>query len=187
MLDGNPKLDAARYGLALAQIKAGRPEEARKDLNDLLAKAPDELIYNLAMIDLDENANRLGDARQRIERMRNLYPDSYPLEQARIDLMLKQNQTKEAETALDQLLKQRGNDPDVWYQVAEVRGLTRNIIGLHQARAEFFALVGDYDQALEQLDLAKRRASSNFPLASRIDARQQELMEEKRALDKMMR
>ena len=36
-------------------------------------------------------------------------------------------------------------------------------------------------------DLAKRRASSNFPLASRIDARQQELMEEKRALDKMMR
>ncbi|MBD9424931.1 M48 family metallopeptidase [Pseudomonas sp. PDM15] len=187
MLDGNPKLDAARYGLALAQIKAGRSEEARKDLNDLLAKAPDELIYNLAMIDLDENANRLGDARQRIERMRNLYPDSYPLEQARIDLMLKQNQTKEAETALDQLLKQRGNDPDVWYQVAEVRGLTRNIIGLHQARAEFFALVGDYDQALEQLDLAKRRASSNFPLASRIDARQQELMEEKRALDKMMR
>ena len=75
----------------------------------------------------------------------------------------------------------------MWYQVAEVRGLTRNIIGLHQARAEFFALVGDYDQALEQLDLAKRRASSNFPLASRIDARQQELMEEKRALDKMMR
>ncbi|MDG9924930.1 MULTISPECIES: M48 family metalloprotease [unclassified Pseudomonas] len=187
MLDGNPKLDAARYGLALAQIKAGRPEEARKDLNELLAKAPDELIYNLAMIDLDENAKRLGDARQRVERMRSLYPDSYPLEQARIDLMLKQNQTKEAEAALDQLLKQRDNDPDVWYQVAEVRGLTRNIIGLHQARAEFFALVGDYDQALEQLDLAKRRASSNFPLASRIDARQQELMEEKRALDKMMR
>ena len=68
-----------------------------------------------------------------------------------------------------------------------MRGLTRNIIGLHQARAEFFALVGDYDQALEQLDLAKRRASSNFPLASRIYAFQQELMEEKRALDKMMR
>ena len=42
-------------------------------------------------------------------------------------------------------------------------------------------------QALSQLDLAKRRASSNFPLASRIDARQQELMEEKRAIDKMLR
>ena len=187
MLDSNPRLEAAHYGLAIAHIKGGRLAEARSELNALLTKKPNDLTYNLAMIELDSAANRLSDAQQRIERMRSLYPDSYPLEQARIDLLLKQNQTKEAEVALDQLLKQRGNDPDVWYQVAEVRGLTRNIIGLHQARAEFFALVGDYDQALEQLDLAKRRASSNFPLASRIDARQQELMEEKRALDKMMR
>ncbi|HSX69737.1 MAG TPA: tetratricopeptide repeat protein, partial [Pseudomonas sp.] len=187
MLDKNPKLDAARYGLALAQIKAGRREDARKILTELLTKEPDDLVYNLAMVDLDENANRLADASKRVERLRSLYPDSYPLEQARIDLMLKLNQQQQAEAALDELLKQRGNDPDVWYQVAEVRGLTGNIIGLHQARAEFFALVGDYDQALEQLDLAKRRASSNFPMASRIDARQQELMEEKRALEKMMR
>ena len=187
MLDNNPKLDAARYGLAIAQIKSGRLNEARTELDALLAKEPNEIVYNLAMVDLDIAANRVDAARQRVDKLRGLYPKSYPLEQARIDLMLKQGQNQEAEAALDQLLKQRGNDPDVWYQVAEVRGLTRNIIGLHQARAEFFALVGDYDQALEQLDLAKRRASSNFPLASRIDARQQELMEEKRALDKMMR
>lgn len=187
MLDSNPQQDAARYGLAIAQIKAGRLNEARKALDELLSGAPDEIVYNLAMIDLDVTANRLDAAAQRIERLRPLHPQSYPLEQSRIDLLLKQNRTKEAEAALDQLLTQRSNDPDVWYQVAEVRGLTRNIIGLHQARAEFFALVGDYDQALEQLDLAKRRASSNFPLASRIDARQQELAEEKRALDKMMR
>ncbi|TXH85833.1 MAG: M48 family peptidase [Pseudomonas sp.] len=187
MLDSNPQQDAARYGLAIAQIKAGRLNEARKALDELLSGAPDEIVYNLAMIDLDVTANRLDAAAQRIERLRPLHPQNYPLEQSRIDLLLKQNRTKEAEAALDQLLTQRSNDPDVWYQVAEVRGLTRNIIGLHQARAEFFALVGDYDQALEQLDLAKRRASSNFPLASRIDARQQELAEEKRALDKMMR
>lgn len=187
MLDNNRKLDAARYGLAIAQIKSGRLNEARTELDALLAKEPNEIVYNLAVVDLDIAANRVDSARQRVDKLRGLYPKSYPLEQARIDLMLKQGQNQEAEAALDQLLKQRGNDPDVWYQVAEVRGLTRNIIGLHQARAEFFALVGDYDQALEQLDLAKRRASSNFPLASRIDARQQELMEEKRALDKMMR
>lgn len=187
MLDGNPNLDAARYGLALAEIKAGRLDEARKGLDQLLSKAPNDLIYNLAMIELDSNAKRLPAADQRLQRLRGLYPNSYPLEQARIDLLLKQNQAKPAEQALDELLKRREKDPDVWYQVAEVRGLTGNIIGLHQARAEFFALVGDYDQALEQLDLAKRRASSNFPLASRIDARQQELMQEKRDLDKMMR
>ena len=187
MLDTDPTLEAARYGLAIAQIKGGQHEQARKELNELLSKSPDALPYNLAMVDVDSATKRLGDAQRRIERLRGLYPDSYPLEQARIDLLLKQGQNQQAEAALDQLLKQRGNDPDVWYQVAEVRGLTGNIIGLHRARAEFFALVGDYDQALEQLDLAKRRASSNFPMAARIDARQQELQEEKRAIDKMLR
>ena len=85
------------------------------------------------------------------------------------------------------LLKTRAKDPDVWYQVAEVRGLSGNTIGLHQARAEFFALVGDYNQAIEQLDFAKRRASNNFQLASRIDARQRELAEEKRLVEQMLR
>jgi predicted Zn-dependent protease len=187
MLEENPKLDAARYGLAIAKIKGGQLNEARTALQELLAKAPEDIAYNLAMVDLDITSNRLNDARQRVERLRNLYPNNYPLDQARIDLMFKQSQGKEAEIALNELLKNRPHDPDVWYQVAEARGLAGNIIGLHQARAEFFALVGDYDQALSQLDLAKRRASSNFPLASSIDARQRELMEEKRAIDKMLR
>lgn len=187
MLEENPQLDAARYGLAIAQTKGGQLNEARKALEQLLAKTPDDITYNLAMVDLDITNNRLSDARQRVERLRGLYPNNYPLDQARIDLMLKQNQAKEAGQAINELLKTRPHDPDVWYQVAEIRGLAGNIIGLHQARAEFFALVGDYDQALSQLDLAKRRASSNFPLASRIDARQQELQEEKRAIDKMLR
>ena len=171
----------------IAKIKAGQLNEARSALQELLAKAPEDITYNLAMVDLDITSNRLDAARQRVERLRGLYPNNYPLDQARIDLMFKQGQGKEAEVALNEMLKNRPHDPDVWYQVAEARGLAGNIIGLHQARAEFFALVGDYDQALSQLDLAKRRASSNFPLASRIDARQLELMEEKRAIDKMLR
>ena len=84
-------------------------------------------------------------------------------------------------------MTRRPKDPDIWYLVAEVRGLSGNTIGLHQARAEYFALVGDYDQAIEQLDFAKRRATGNFQLASRIDARQKILMEEQRMLEQMMK
>jgi predicted Zn-dependent protease len=186
-LDENPNLDAARYGLAIALTKGGQLNDARTNLDALLTKAPDDITYNLAMIDLDITNNRVADARARADRMLVRYPDSYPLKQSRIDLMLKQNQPKQAEQALNDLLKGRPHDPDIWYQVAEVRGLSGNIIGLHQARAEFFALVGNYDQALEQLGFAKRRASSNFPLAAKIDARQKELEDEKRQVDQMMR
>ena len=186
-LDENPKRDSARYGLALALIKGGRLNEARDALKPLLDKAHNDVTYNLAQIDLDVTNNRLADAQQRVERMRTLYPANYPLQQARIDLLLKQNRPAEAEKALDALLKNRPDDPDVWYDVAEVRGLSGNTIGLHQARAEYFALVGDFDQALQQLDYAKQRAGSNFVLASKIDARQRELLEQQRMVKDMMR
>ncbi|MDH4610808.1 M48 family metalloprotease [Pseudomonas sp. BN102] len=187
MLDEEPKLDAARYGLAIALIKGGQLNQARENLAPLLAKAPNEIVYNLAQVDLDITANRLADAQQRVDRLLGQYPNSYPLKQARSDLLLKQNKPKEAEKVLDNLLKTRSDDPDIWYQVAEVRGLAGNTIGLHQARAEYFALVGDFPQAIEQLDFAKRRASGNFPLAARIDARQQEVIEQERIVKQMMR
>jgi beta-barrel assembly-enhancing protease len=187
MLEENSKLDAARYGLALAQIKGGQHQQARETLQPLLQNTPNDPTYNLAQIELDIAANQLNEAQGRIERLLALYPNSYPLQQARVDLLLKQGRAQDAERALDELLKSRAKDPDIWYLVAEVRGLSGNTVGLHQARAEYFALVGDFDEAIEQLDFAKRRASNNFQQASRIDARQRELMEDQRIIEQMLR
>jgi predicted Zn-dependent protease len=186
-LEENPQMDAARYGLALSLSRTGQLEEARQTLQSLLNKAPDDIAYNLALIEIDATANRLDAAQQRLTRLLALYPNNYPLLQELSELFLKQGQPRQAEAVLDQLLKTRHKDPDVWYQVSEVRGLAGNIVGLHQARAEFFALVGDYDQALEQLDYAKRRVSNNFPLTARIDARQSDLRNEQRLLKEMLR
>jgi predicted Zn-dependent protease len=186
MLSENPELDAARYGLALAQIKSAQLDAAQESLKPLLDKAPDDLVYNLAQIELDITANRLAAARSRIQQLRGSYPNSYPLRQAHIDLLIKENKLQEAERELDRLVADRPSDPDIWYQVSEIRGLTGNIIALHQARAEFFALVGNYDQAIEQLDFARRR-SDNFQIAARIDARQKQLIEEKRMVEEMLR
>jgi len=187
MLDENPQMEAARYGLAIALIKSGQHKQAREALQPLLENSPSDVAYNLAQIQLDMATNRLSDAQNRTTRLLTLYPNNYPVNQSHIDLLIKQGRIQDAERALNDMLKSRGKDPDVWYQVAEVRGLNGNTIGLHQARGEFFALVGDYNQALEQLDFAKRRASNNFQLASRIDARQRELIEEKRIIEQMLR
>ena len=186
MLDENPEMDAARYGLALAQMKAGQLADAANSMAPLLAKAPDDLTYNLAQVELDITANRLQHAQTRLQRLLQLNPGNYPVRQMHIDLLMERGETQQAERELDKLAEQRHRDPDIWYQVAEVRGLSGNIVGLHQARAEYFALVGDYDQAIEQLDLAKRRAS-NFQIGARIDARQKQLIEEKRMVEDMLR
>lgn len=187
MLDEQPASTSARYGLVLALTKSGQLNEARETLQPLLNKSPNDIDYNLAAAALDITANRLAEAEARIKRLLALYQDNYPLRQAQADLLLKQNQPAAAEKILNELLANRPQDPDVWYMAAEVRGLSGDIIGVHQARAEYFALVGNYDQAIEQLNFAKRRASSNFQLAARMDARQQELKEEKKMIEEMLR
>ncbi|MFC3608976.1 M48 family metalloprotease [Stutzerimonas tarimensis] len=186
LLDEDDSRDAARYGLALAQLRSGQLNEAAEHLDRLLASEPDHMIYNLARIELDITANRIAQAEQRMARLSGLYPGSYPVQQSRVDLLIKRGQHEEASQLLGQLVSRRSKDPHIWFQVAEIRGLTGDLVGLHQARAEYFALIGNYEQAFEQLDYAKRR-STNFQTGARLDARLGQLREEKRMVDQMLR
>ena len=183
----DPTSEPARYGLGLALTRARQFDEADKVLSELANQSPNNLFYSLALVDLDISRGRLSQAEKKLEQALQNNPSSYPLKAARADLLSRQQLYQQAEQQLEQLLKSRPNDPDLWYDLAEVRGQVNNIIGLHQARAEFFARVGDYQQAIEQLAHAKRRASNNYPLAARIDARQQELMSEEQAIKDMLK
>ncbi|MFO5893944.1 tetratricopeptide repeat protein, partial [Pseudomonas aeruginosa] len=167
--------------------RIGQLNDARDNLRQLLAKAPNDVAYNLAQVELDITANRLPDADQRLKKMLAQFPSSYPLKQVRADLMLKMGKPQESEKILDDLSKARPLDPDVWNRLAEVRSLTNNAIGVHQARAEYLSLTGDYQAAIEQLDFAKRRAGGNFQLAARLDARQQEIRQQEKMVKEMFR
>ena len=112
---------------------------------------------------------------QRLDRMLQLNPGNYPLLEARADLLLRAQRYQDAERAIDSLANQRSNDPDIWYLAAEIRGLAGNILGVHLARAEYFMLAGDLEQAGEQLTLASRRAGDNYMMTARIEARQKDL------------
>ncbi|HKM38212.1 MAG TPA: M48 family metalloprotease [Thiopseudomonas sp.] len=186
MLEDDPSLEAARYGLVLALIRSRRLDEALSNLDVLLKKTPDSIIYNLAAIDINLSRSQFTQANQRADSLLQRHPNSFPLRSAKYETQLKQKDIAGAQQTINQLLKQRPNDPDIWFEVAETRGLANDIIGLHEARAEYFSRVGDYTQAIEQLDYAKRRASNNFQRAARIDARQKALIEEEQAIKKML-
>lgn len=186
LLEEDPSLEAARYGLVLALIRANQLDEAHEQLSKLLNQTPNSIIYNLAAIDLEISRGQYQQARQRVDNLLQRHPSNFPLLKAKYEVQLKQKDIAGAEETINLLLKQRPNDPDIWYEVSEIRGLANDIIGLHEARAEFFARVGDYSQAIEQLDYARHRASNNFPRAARIDARQQALINEEQAIKKML-
>lgn len=165
---------AARYGLVLALIRSSQQEAAAEQLQPLLAQHPDNLAVQLARIELDNSLNRLDQSLNHLDQLLQSRPNNYPLLAAKADVLLRKQDYRGAEKVTDQLVRLRNDDPDVWYLVSEVRGLARNIIGVHQARAEYFMLAGDLDQADQQLDQALKLAD-NFVTSSRIKARKEEV------------
>ncbi len=67
--------------------------------------------------------------------------------------------------------KRRGNDPGLWYLLAEVQGLSGNIVGLHQSRAEYFILNGILDQAERQLMYALKLTRDDYHTTAKINQR----------------
>ncbi|MBA6421417.1 M48 family metalloprotease [Pseudomonas sp. 5Ae-yellow] len=181
--DGNH--DAARYGLALALTRGGQHDQAEETLAPLLEKEPHNLTVALAQVEIDNNRGRLASALTRTRELLRNYPGNYPLQFIEADLLLKQQNYAAAEQAINRLASQRTGDPDVWYLAAEIRGLAGNILGVHLARAEYFMLTGDTDQAGEQLDLALKRANGSFVMSSRIRARQDELARQRRQIESL--
>jgi len=170
---------AARYGLVLALNRSGQYDQAYTALQPLLVEEPDNIAVNLAAVELDIGRSDLDQALQRVDRLLQINPDNYPLQEAKADILLRARRYAEAERVINRLASQREGDPDVWYLAAEIRGLAGNIVGVHTARAEYFMLAGDLDQASEQLDLALVRAGDDYVQSARIQARQQFLAEQR--------
>lgn len=175
LLENNPNDEVLKYGLAISLLKNNNLLAAANILKQLLAKSPDNLFYNLAYIDLDFYQGNLNDANQRIQKLLIANPDNYPVNKVYIDLLMKQRNYQQANKLMEKLVRARPNDPDIWNQAVEVRGKSSDIVGVHQAQAEYLALTGNFDAALEQLKFARQKAGNNFQQLATIDQREKEI------------
>lgn len=171
-LSGTPRdAEAARYGLVLALIEAGRADEAAKELATLTDNDPNSLEYLLADAELHLLRGEAALAVEQLQRQLRLRPGNHPLTMAYARALMRDQKPHIAESVLMEQSKQRPNDPGLWYLLAEVQGLAGNILGLHQSRAEYFILNGVLDQAEQQLGYALKLAGTDHVTSSRINAR----------------
>ena len=52
--------------------------------------------------------------------------------------------------------------------LSEIQRDSKNIIGYHQSRAEYFLLLGENEEALNQLEFAINLTKNNFQVSERI-------------------
>ena len=87
-----------------------------------------------------------------------------------------------AEEILKKLTIKRPDDPQIWYWLAEIQGLSKNIIGLHISRSEYFFLTGNYDQSIKHLRWALELSGNNFQLTESIYSNIEKVHEAKESL-----
>jgi beta-barrel assembly-enhancing protease len=171
-LDGSPvSREAAIYGLVLALTDAGRTNEASLELDSIWSIKSDRLEYIIADAEIDMARNRPGDAVKKLDKRLQLYPGNHALTMTYARALMENQQAHVAEEVLVAQSKIKPGDPALWYQLAEVQGLSGNIIGLHQSRAEYFILNGIFDQAEKQLKYALELAGEDYVTTARINQR----------------
>ena len=83
-----------------------------------------------------------------------------------------------AQAVLERQSLANPRDIDVWYELAETAGLSGDVIGVHRARAEYFALHGGYSRAIQHLEYAQRLISrTEQRLLAQINQRIMDLRE----------
>ena len=169
------KADAAHYGLALAYLKANQLKEARQAMAGLLQAQPNNLIFLYTDIEIDLAEKQYARAINRLNRELVVNQNNYPLMVLKSETLWQARRYDAADNMLTALSRMRPQDPMIWYRLAEVRGLAGNISGLHQARAEYFILVGVFDKARDQLRLAAGMVKEDFKQSAIIRQRLRDL------------
>lgn len=163
--------EASRYGLVLALIEAGRADQAALELDGLWAGDRDRIEYIIAGSEIDLLRGDTQEAVDKLQRQLELNPGNHPLTMQYARALTRNQEAHIAEEVLVAQSKRRPQDPGLWYELAEVQGLSGNIVGLHQARAEYFILNGYLDQAQKQLEYAQKLVRNDYPTSARLSQR----------------
>ncbi|MFP6834786.1 MAG: tetratricopeptide repeat protein, partial [Pseudomonadales bacterium] len=168
----DPESVAARYGLALAHSRAGKHTSAIVAGDALFSSDPQKILYIAAYAELLIAGKRLDQAIRLLSHQLAINPDNALLAALYSDALSKNQQYAEAAAVLERQSLVNSNDVDVWYNLAEVSGKAGNIVGVHRARAEYFALNGAYHRAIQHLEYAQRLVSlQDTQLHARLDQR----------------
>ncbi len=151
--------DANRYALAVAYWENKDYGLASETLQPLLEKDPNRISYVVTQAEILTSQNEAQNAIQFLQRHLEINPRNHPLTMAYVDALIENRAYEDAATTLEAHTQTRQDDHHLWYQLAETWGQAGNISKVHQSRAEYYLLLGDYGRAREQLQFALRLES----------------------------
>ncbi|MDR2688774.1 MAG: M48 family metalloprotease [Azoarcus sp.] len=176
-VDASPEDVSMRYGLALAQLRMGRLDEAGKGLDELRRRGANSPFIEMLAGELAMARHETGQAIKILEAARRTFPASMSIAYALADARINAGASASAVVELRRMLNGRNNDIRLWALLARAQTALGRRTAQHRAQAEVHALQGAYPAALEQLELARKAGDSDFYELSAVDARLREIRE----------
>ena len=165
--DKREKLEA-HYGLALAYSRDNKHSQALNTMRQALEMDSENLILQIGLLELHIEAENYFEAEALASSLLSTNPYNYPVSMLYNKVLMNKGDYKSGEKILKDLTLKRPKDPQVWYWLAEVQGLDKNLIGLHLSRAEYFFLTGSYETSIKHLRMALDLTGNNFQLTEAI-------------------
>ena len=170
---GTPS-DAQRYGLAVAQIRAGKGPAAMDDLSQLLAKYPGNLWLQIGIAQAGAHGNDRAAADARFDALVARLPNSLAVARTYAEVLNERGTPeagRRAQAILRPLLNDNADDPGLQAEFARACDMAGDAVRAGEAYAEAAYLNGRPEQALVQLNTLKKRPDLDYYARARIDAR----------------
>ena len=162
------KTDSSIYGLALAFSANNNFSDSINLINLLINKYPKNLFLNTSKVEILMKAKNNNQALKLANEFLEISPKNYPLTINKSKVLLEMNRFFESEEIIRDLLIKRNEDHQLWLLLSEIQRSSKNIVGYHQSRAEYFLLLGQNEEALSQLEFALNLTKNNFQVSERI-------------------
>jgi predicted Zn-dependent protease len=160
--DDAKRNDAIRYGLAVAYQRNQQYDKAERILRELLDSSPGRITFQVTLAEVMLDQKRYEEGRTLLKQALSRNPRNYPITWTLAEIEIADGNGDTAAGLLRDLARRLPEREQIWLRLAEAEGMARNIVGVHRARAEYYALAGDLQSAQRQL----RQAQEKLPAGS---------------------
>ena len=169
---------AARYGLAVALLRANRPAEAQAELAKLGDRVKESPLFVGLAARIRQVQGKGAEALAILKEGMPRWPERRSVVYAYADALAGQGRSEEVLAVIAPQLRQYPRDERLHEMEARAYSTLGKRLRQHQAQAEIYALRGSIPAAIEQLQLARVAGDGNFYELSVVEARLKELRAE---------
>ena len=163
--------DEGKYFAALLETKKLNYSKSLSILEALENKYPDNLIIKTSIAEILTESGNIGKSKAYTQELLNISLGNYPLSYNLANAYILEDNFLAAEQLLEDIKFYRPVDINLLKDLSEVQEKSNNMLGFHLTNSEYLFYSGRYEEALRDLERARRIATNNFKIREIITER----------------